>query len=385
MPNITKTDKNEKKLISETEETTKKWYDITPVWNLNCDYTLVDGQKGNGKTDSTLRKFMEYCYPDSDFIYLRRMDEDIKIKNGIDTMFNAIVQRGFVKELTEGKYDRVKYYNGDFYYAKTTEDKNGTVRILKAPEPFCTVMSISKYEHYTGKPYATTKGIYFDEFIPKVAPLPNEFAKFLDLYHSIRRDKEEFRVVMTANLNNVSNLYFTNFGINRKQKQGTIVEYVDRDNGRRVAREFCALKESSEKIEKAFSFDDERFNTILKGRANTSKYPPYPYDTDEGVELLFRYFIQFETDIYQCEILQKDGELFTFIFPKTTGLKEKPYDLIFSQSVMPSQFRRVNLFRPVDDIGRKIKWFFDADKVFYSDNDTGEMIKNYRVWCSLGR
>ena len=60
-------------------------------------------------------------------------------------------------------------------------------------------------------------------------------------------------------------------------------------------------------------------------------------------------------------------------------------DLVFSTDFRPNFNWRRKITKPIDDIGRKIKWFYDVDKVFYQDNEIGEVVRNYMQWCQTDR
>ena len=98
-------------------------------------------------------------------------------------------------------------------------------------------------------------------------------------------------------------------------------------------------------------------------------------------EILFIYFIEFADDILQCEIILHDDLYFTFIHRKTTELKHTDTDLIYSTNYSPRPNYRRRITKPTSDIEKKIAEFYVKDKIFYSDNEVGEIIRNYLIWC----
>ena len=55
------------------------YWNILKILGLHCDYNLVIGQRGNGKTYGCLKYFLEfYKSTKKRFCYIRRWDEDIK-------------------------------------------------------------------------------------------------------------------------------------------------------------------------------------------------------------------------------------------------------------------------------------------------------------------
>ena len=72
---------------------------------------------------------------------------------------------------------------------------------------------------------------------------------------------------------------------------------------------------------------------------------------------------------------------FTFIHRKTTEIKEDNENLVFDTNVnLKSNYRR-RITNTFDEIGKKIWWFFNTDRVYYQDNEVGEIVRNYIMWC----
>ena len=93
------------------------------------------------------------------------------------------------------------------------------------------------------------------------------------------------------------------------------------------------------------------------------------------------YFIEFNDELFQCEIVAKDNNLFTFIHRKTSKLKYPEHDLVYSTQFSARPNFRRKITRPTNEIEKKIAEFYIKDKVFYSDNEVGEIVRNYLIWC----
>ena len=98
-------------------------------------------------------------------------------------------------------------------------------------------------------------------------------------------------------------------------------------------------------------------------------------------DILFTYFILFNNETLQCEIISVDDMLFTFIHKKTTPLKDECSDLIYTPDYSPRPNYKRKINKPVTELEKKIASFFLNDKVFYQDNETGEIVRNYLIWC----
>ena len=114
-------------------------------------------------------------------------------------------------------------------------------------------------------------------------------------------------------------------------------------------------------------------------------YPHCPYNYGSS-DIVFTFFIIFDGDMLQCECVQApmhDG-LFLFVHPKTTELKHPDSDLIYSMDTydMRPNWDR-NLFTSDMSVSKKICALIKRGKVFYSDNTTGEIMRNYMLACGV--
>ena len=77
----------------------------------------------------------------------------------------------------------------------------------------------------------------------------------------------------------------------------------------------------------------------------------------------------------------KDNNNFTFIHRKTSPIKDVEKDLVYSTEYkpLPNWKRKIN--KPTTELEKKIALYFAKDKVFYQDNDVGEIVRNYLLWC----
>ena len=72
---------------------------------------------------------------------------------------------------------------------------------------------------------------------------------------------------------------------------------------------------------------------------------------------------------------------FKYIHRKTTPIKDIEYDIVYSQEYKAQPNYKRKISRPKDDLERYIWSYFSADKVFYQDNEVGEIVRNYLEWC----
>ena len=133
-----------------------------------------------------------------------------------------------------------------------------------------------------------------------------------------------------------------------------------------------------------FAFNNPKLKMITNGMWELAIYPHCPVKY-RPKDIVGTYFIIWEETTLQCEIVTVEDFSFTFIHLKTTPIKDEDMDLVFSTDFRPNFNWRRKITKPIDDIGRKIKWFYDVDKVFYQDNEIGEVVRNYMQWCQTDR
>ena len=72
---------------------------------------------------------------------------------------------------------------------------------------------------------------------------------------------------------------------------------------------------------------------------------------------------------------------FIYFHKKTTPIKKPDEDLILSEEYDPRPNFIRNIRKSSLDIAKRIWDFFRNDNVYYQDNDTGEIVRNYLIFC----
>ena len=121
----------------------KRYYDIRPVLDQDCQYSIIIGRRSNGKSFAALRYGLEqYVKTGSQFAYVRRWDEDFT-KQRASSMFSGLVCDGNgdnqIALLTNGEWNTVYYYSRRWYLARWDDE----TREMKKDEPM-TMVSVTK-------------------------------------------------------------------------------------------------------------------------------------------------------------------------------------------------------------------------------------------------
>lgn len=355
------------------------FYSLSSIERLCAIYNVIIGKRSNGKTYACLEKIIrEFAETGKQGAYLRRYREDFRGKRG-DQLFSAHVSNGLITEVTNGRWNSVKYYAGRWYFSKFDSVLN---RDIRDSEPFCFGFSLSEMEHDKSTSYPDITTIVFDEFITRSYYLPDEFVLFVNVLSTIIRGRFDVTIYMLGNTVNKYCPYFKEMGLRHVEEMelGTIDLYNYGDSELTVAVERCDDPESSKKSNKYFAFDNPSLQMITGGAWEIDIYPHLPMKyLKKDIQLI--YFIIFNEHILQCEIVVKDDCIFTYIHRKTTDIEKPEEDIIFTteHSARPNITR--NILHPTYEVHRKISNFFRAEKVFYQDNEVGELVRNYLLWC----
>lgn len=361
----------------------EKFYTLNNILSHNADYNIIYGERSNGKTTAVLRLALLH-HINSGYVnqlaIIRRWEEDFKGKNG-KQMFDGIVNLGWVEEFTKGEYNSIYYFSQRWYLVKY--NKNGE-KVKQAEEPFALGFSLTSEEHYKSTSYPNVTIILFDEFITRGYYLPEEFVKFQNLLSTLIRLRTNVKIFMCGNTINKYCPYFAEMGLKgvKTQKKGTIDIYRYGDSELVVAVEYSDFPSKKKVSNKYFAFDNPKLQMITNGGWEIDIYPHLPAKY-KPKDLVYHYYIVFEGDILQGNIVTVNDEIFMYIHRKTTPIKEDNEQIVYQQAVDYRGNYSVNIMRPTCNIEKLIATLFKEKKVFYQDNEVGEIVNNYLKWCKV--
>ena len=357
-----------------------EFYSPDAIDSYHAHYNFIFGKRSNGKTYAILRKIVKnYSETGKQGAYLRRYREDFKGKRG-ETLFNALIADGVIAELTDGKWTTVKYYSDRWYFARPDEE---TGRLIADSEPFCYAFSLASMEHDKSTSYPNITTIFFDEVITRFGYLPNEFVTFMNVLSTIIRQRNDVTIYMCANTVNKFCPYFQEMGLGHVEEMepGTIDIYQYGESKLKVAVERTRDHNiGGRKSEVYFAFDNPNLQMITGGAWELDLYPHFPREYDEG-KIIFKYFIDFNDQILQAEVMSYRDCCFTYIHRKTGDIRHPERDIVFSDKYDPRPNHIRNMKHPSSQLGQKIYKFFKDDQVYYQDNDVGELVRNYLMFC----
>lgn len=357
-----------------------KYYTTTRIDKKKATYNVIFGERSNGKTYALLKKGIEnFVSTGKQMAYVRRWKEDITGRRA-DALFQGVVSNGEISKLTKGAFAGVKYFSGKFYLCNY--DENGRA-IYSDADLICFSFALSDVEHNKSTSYPDVDLIIFDEFLTNSLYLTDEFVAFMNTVSTIVRRREDVKIYMLGNTVNKFCPYFKEMGLVNipKQKQGTIDVYAYGDSSLTVAVEYCAATNPDKNSEshKYFAFNNPKLAMITGGAWELAIYPHLPHKY-KPKNILLTYFIVFNDQIFQCEVININKDYFTYVHQKTTPIKNDD-DLVYSLEFSSKPNYNRSVFKPVNRTQERIAWFYRNDKVFFQDNHVGDAISNYIKYC----
>lgn len=352
----------------------KQYYSLADILAKGCDYNVIFGERSNGKTYAALEYGLcRFIETGEQMAYIRRWREDMRGKRA-ESLFANHVANGLIAKLSGGKYNEIVYLSGKWFLSLYDSE---TGKRYPSVTPMCYGFALSECEHEKSSSYPNVTTIVFDEFITRRYYLPDEFMLYMNVLSTIIRQRDNVKVFMLGNTINRYCPYFSEMGLKQAgvMEQGTIDVYKFGEGGATVAVEYCSTAEKPKASNKYFAFDNANLQMITGGKWELAAYPHLPAKYAPK-DVVFVFYVQFQEQTIQGNVICKGNDNFVFFHAKTTPIKDANA-LVYSltASAAPNVHRR--LISTATDIDRAIGRFFATDKVFYQSNEIGEVIRNY--------
>lgn len=353
---------------------------LPELMKSKCDYYMIYGERSNGKTYALLKYGIEQKVKHGhDMAYIRRWNEDLRGSKGA-AIFSALIANGEIKKITKGKWDTVYFYSMKWYFAKHVKNKKGEDTIVKDSEPFCYAFCLNQWERDKGTSFPHIQNIIFDEFLARSSYLKDEFSNFMNTISTIIRHRGGVKIFMLGNTVNMWCPYFAEMGISnyKKMEQGTFDIYEYGDTELKVGVFWAPDSRQNGKVkpsDKYFAFNNPKLEMIKGGKWEFDIYPHNEWDIKPKY-VVFSGYIVFSEEIVQLDVCVHDGMNYAYCHRKTTPIKYPDRDIVFTVDADPRPNWRTGFGN--DKVGSNIKWYFNNNKVFYTDNLIGETVRNFR-------
>lgn len=355
-----------------------KYYTTKKIDKRDAHYNLIFGERSNGKTTALLLKGLQKWWDTGEeMAYVRRYDVEIRGKQG-DALYNAIRAMDSMSKITGGEWNDIYYYNRK-WWARLIEDGK---EIKRCETPFAYAFSLSGSMHDKSTSFPKVTTIVFDEFLSRDGYLSDEFILFMNLISTIVRERKNVKIYMLGNTVNKYCPYFKEMGLThiKDMEQGTIDLYTYGNSELKVAVEYCGNLNKDKPSDVYFAFNNPHLQMIKTGSWEMDIYPHCPTSIAPK-DIIYKFYIDFEGELLEGDVVRNHDNIFLFFHRKTTPLKEYYNDLIYTQKYDMRQNYRRKITKPVTRLEQKIIELFAKDKVFYQDNEVGEIVRNYLQWC----
>lgn len=355
-------------------------------------YYVIYGERSNGKTFSVKDLILfglhekgvdvnGYLDDGSRGAVIRRYEEDFRGNRGKTFYDDCIVtekEGNRLMKRTKGKWNSVRYHSGGWWLCR--KNSKGEVE-EEDTQAFAERFSLASGEHDKSSAHPNIKNILFDEFISRMY-LVDEFVTFTNVLSTIVRTKDEARVFMCGNTISPYSPYFREMGLThvKKQDKGTIDVYDYSDDRLKVAVEYSDYPAKKKASDVYFAFDNPKLKMITSGEWEIAMYPHLPVRYEDK-DIHYTYFICFEGDIIQCEVIAVGDRVFTYCHKKTTPLQADNKNIVFQKEPDPRPNYCTRITVPKNEFVSNLYMFFLHEQVYYQDNMLGETVRAYLQWC----
>lgn len=362
-----------------------EFYSRKSILKYNAVYNVIFGERSNGKSYQILDYALEKYFlsnGEEQLAIIRRTMEDFRGADSQRTCYESLMCNAYgenkIIEYSDGEYCGVTYKAGHYVLTKFDEEKN---EVVPTDKIIAYGFALSAGERSKGSSFPHITTILFEEFITRGFYLTDEFTLFMNLLSTIIRHRNNVKIFMCGNTISQYNPYFEEMGLTQASSmlQGTIDLYKFGESNLTVAVEYTGATKSKKPSDVYFAFDNPKLQMITGGSWELSIYPHCPEKYQRG-DIKFTFFVKHRGKNMQCEIIQTGLSDFLYIHKKTTPIKNDR-DLVYSLEPSPLYFSRINLLRDDTRISEKIRRYLSNKKVFYQNNDIGELFNDYLKQC----
>lgn len=352
----------------------KKLYKEYP----GAKYYIIYGERSNGKTSSALEFALENYKRDKEqFVYVRRFGEDIK-KKYMSRLFGSLIERKVISRIFKKEFNSINFYNSVFYL----ENVDNNI-INEEKEAIGCVLDLNSVDHSKSISFPKVSTIIFDEFISRVGYLTNEFVLFMNIISTVVRERDDITIIMLGNTVNQYCPYFKEMGLKhvRNQKPGDIDVYEYNPHKLKVIVYYSdsAMKGGGKPSDVYFAFDNPQLKMITGGSWEIGMYPRINVKI-RPKDIVTNFFVCFNEDIIHGRVISTNEDTFLFFHSKNTPIKDTETDIVYTDTPIEKWNYKIGIHNQVDRLSSLIMRFIESNKVFYSDNETGEILRNYMDW-----
>lgn len=177
--------------------------------------------------------------------------------------------------------------------------------------------------------------------------------------------------------------YFAEMGLGHieSMEAGKIDVYSYGDSKLKVAVERTKNHNiGGRKSEIYFAFDNPNLEMITGGAWELDLHPHSPRH-HERENIVFSFFLRFNDQLLQGDVVEFEDCCYVYFHVKDSPIRHPEKDLIISSEYDPRPNYVRNIKKSTNIACKKIMDFFRNDRVYYQNNDVGEIVRNYLIEC----
>lgn len=183
------------------------------------DVCFIYSGRNRGKSFEVASQLIaDAWYDDKHFAYIRRYDA-----TNFDIEDYFADKRDFIKDMTDGKYCGITRDRGKLlFYNEEDDEETGDIKRIKGPE--CgRFFSVSRQANVKSLQFPKIYNALYEEVLTDQSYISAEPEKVMNLYSTLKRNKEGFRLWLISNTVSVVNPYSASWGIQlSKNKPGEV-------------------------------------------------------------------------------------------------------------------------------------------------------------------
>lgn len=362
----------------------KDVYDPTPairtmtVKNKIMWYIGMSKRRVGKTTNFLLYGLIMFWLYGTHIYYLRQRDDMIAPRNS-KKLFDTIVANGYIEQITEGKYNGVKYQAKGWYLVKRNESGDIIDECLTA---FCYMQSIQSAEDVKSvlnDPYGDI--IIYDEFIGSMV-YQNEFVDFFNLISTIKRLRRSTLIFLLANTIDMYHVYFKELCIADEVQHMRAGDkaVITTDMGTKVYVERIEQPEAAraqDEIDKVlyYGFPNPKLSAITGDDWAIANYPHIP---DGDFEYLYtKIYIMYSNKFVRLDLVEHETLGICIFAHWATHTYDDSIILTSDERTDPRYIYKTGHGR-LEQVLRKC---FTRNRVYYATNDVGAFVDSYL--CSI--
>lgn len=348
-------------------------YNPSEVPINDASWFVLTSERNTGKTTNwvlvMMIVFLRYGMRSA---YLRQHSDMITPKE-MRNFMNVILACGYIKTLTNGEYNGVRYWARHYTFVYWDEDG----KKAKESDPFLWVGALTENEVYKSTlNLPDCNIILYDEFISIDGHyLPNEFVVLCDLHKTIARNRKNVKLILCANTTNYYHEYFRELLIQEEVLNTKVNHSFIKATplGTKVYYKMIGDKDPQREAVNSeyYGFNNPRLKSITGGDWAVNSYP---HIQPEERDVIYKgCYIYFNGRYFQIELVNNERLGLHVIVHLATS--DKYAERIYTVEEIRER-RQVFGFGSTK-LDKTLWQLYYNNKWYYADNDIGFSVNSY--------